>query len=178
MQQKSRHHPPDQGQLRCRLTRRTVKKGSQQGSAPVKCSCQIQWWTPMWGLVVGLRFLRSYCNWWDMTRQAPWFHSFVPGDVGGCIRMSEAVDSSTLLVSTAYTIQLPCHNCPHIRETRYSRDIQVDCKEKKDKNNKRQIIFFFFFIDKSWIKDECIECICCEHRFHEAKSTCNLNKNA
>lgn len=50
--------------------------------------------------------------------------------------MSEAVDSSTLLVSTAYAIQLPCHNCPHIRGTRYSRDIQVDVKENHRKIKK------------------------------------------
>lgn len=132
---RSRLHPPAQGQLRCRLTRGTVKKGSQQGSAPVKPGDG----HPHWGLVVGLWFQGSYSNWWDMARQAPWFHSIVPGVVEGCIRMSEAFCYSTLLVSKADDIQLAAHPNPITKM-----DIQVwnwlyslfFCKLNKQQNKR------------------------------------------
>lgn len=59
-----------------------------------------------------------------MTRQAPWFHSFVPRDVGGCIRMSEAFGYSTLLVSTTYDVQQPLA-CPDIHYINKKKAIQV-----------------------------------------------------
>lgn len=73
----------------------------------------------------------------DMMRQEHWFHSFVPRDVGGSITMSEALGCSTLLVSTAYDIQLTLV-CPHIHqyEKRYSEssDVEVLCAFQKERN--------------------------------------------
>lgn len=61
--------------------------------------------------------------------------------------MSEGLGYSTLLVSTAYDIQLPCHACPHIQEKRYSSDVQGKEREEKkpQKNKKKQVIFSFLF---------------------------------
>ena len=66
-----------------------------------------------------------------MMRKAAWFHSFVPGDVGWRIRMSEGLDYSTLLVSATYHVQLACHVRPHMQEKRHLSDVQVSWEGKK-----------------------------------------------
>jgi len=81
-----------------------------------------------------------------MTRQAPWFHSSVPGDVVGCIKVSEALDYSTLLVSTADDIQLLLA-CPHVRNRK--KDIQVSVTYRytvPEKRKKRIFSLFLFFL--------------------------------
>lgn len=160
MRQKEQASPTNVGPIEVQIDQRDSEEGQPAGQ---RC-CQIQWWTPTWGLVAGLRFLRSYSNWWDMTGQAPWFRSFVPGDVGGCITMSEALGYSTLLVSTACDIQLALA-CPHIhpQEKKYSGSRRIHWALEKTETGHFSL---FMFNLNTWIKHEWIEPIHCEHSLH------------
>lgn len=81
-------------------------RDSEEGQPAGQRSCQMLLSDPVMDTNVGAGSwptlgLRSFSNRWDATRQASWFHSFVPGDVRVFIRMSEGLDYSTRPVSTA-----------------------------------------------------------------------------
>lgn len=171
MRQKEQASPTNVGPIEVQIDQRDSEEGQPAGQR----SCQTQWWTPTWGLVAGLWFLRSYSNWWDMTRQAPWFYSFVPGDVEGVSECQQ------LLAAAHFWCQLTTiYNCPFPALTHtetHSRagkgHIQVYCALEKQER-KKQVVFSFLFNLSTWIKHDCIESICC---LHEAKSANSLKTN-